>query len=81
MTQEEYKQATIEKLNRRQNLLAKLINPARAAMNAMTDAGMHRTAEPLKEIFFELDALDQEMTELIKSNPPEYFINIVLGEK
>lgn len=56
-------------LTRRRNaLLGQLLEPARAALNAMKDAGMHHSADPLAEVLFQFDALDAEATEFIQAN-------------
>ena len=49
----------------------KIIEPARAAANAMTDAGMTRSAEPLLAALFEIDAIQDEATQLVQENPTE----------
>lgn len=59
----------------RMNVLERLIAPARAAANACKDAKMDRTADPLLQIIFEIDALDSEVETLIKAEPE----NIMLG--
>lgn len=48
--------------------LQKLVEPARAAANAMKDAGLNRTADPLLQALFELDAVVAEMKDLCSSN-------------
>lgn len=54
---------------RHTDAVRKLLNAARAAANAMEDAKLSKSAAPLFEALFEIDALDQEMLDLIKLNP------------
>lgn len=49
--------------------LTELVEPARAAFNAMKDAKMDNSAHGLGEVLFQLDAIRQELTELIKADP------------
>jgi hypothetical protein len=62
--------AAMRVLSMRKNLaLMGLVGPARAAANAMMDANMKRTADPLSQALFELDAVDDEMRKLVGDNP------------
>jgi hypothetical protein len=45
----------------REALLEALVAPARAAAHTLKDMKMERTADPLLEALFALDALDQEL--------------------
>lgn len=49
--------------------LEKLVQPARAAANQMKDAKMDRGADPVLEVLFELDSVEQEMVSLVNSDP------------
>lgn len=53
-------------------VLERLIAPSRAAANAMLDAKMNRTADPLAQILFELDAIDAEILTLRQENPTAF---------
>ena len=55
----------------------KLLPLARAAANQMKDAGMHRGADPLLAVLFEIDALESEMAEIIRGHP-EAFLEALL---
>jgi hypothetical protein len=48
--------------------LSALVVPARAAANAMKDAKMDRSAGPLLEALFALDATTQEIADFVKGN-------------
>lgn len=61
-------------------LMESLIAPARAAANQMKDAGMSRGADPLMEVLFKIDALDQEMRDLATSDP-KMFIATLFGRE
>ena len=63
------KEKIIQLTGKKQALLAKLVEPARAAANQMKDAGMSRGADPLLEILFQVDACEQEIMELFSSEP------------
>jgi len=51
--------------------LQALVEPARAAVNAMIDAKMTRTADPLAEALFKYDAVNTEMGEFVRGNAEE----------
>jgi hypothetical protein len=68
MNTQEFAKRSHELTTKRHELLIKLIAPARAAANAMQDAGMKRTADPLNEILFELDVLDSELASLLRED-------------
>jgi len=71
MTQEEIV-LKIRSFNvRKQKLLDALVVPARMAALVLVDAGHPKTAEPLKEIMFQLDVLKQEVGEFFDSNAVE----------
>lgn len=63
---------TLEKMKdltmRKNVLMVQLVEPARAALNAMKDAGMKHSADPLAEVLFQLDALDAEASAFIRAN-------------
>ena len=76
--------AVVELANRKHALALKLVPAARAACNAMMDAKMERSARPMAEILFELDAVEQEMVALFDSNPAgaiAILIELAKGEK
>ena len=54
---------------KKRQLESKLVAPARAAANQMKDAGMNLGADPLLQILFEIDAVEQEMQSLFKNEP------------
>jgi Spy/CpxP family protein refolding chaperone len=56
---------------KKEHALQRLEVPARAAVNALIDANMKRTADPLAQVLFELDALHSEMQKLIQTATPE----------
>lgn len=66
MTKNEMRMKMKELTVKRHQCLIKLEEPARAACNAMIDAGMKETALPIKIILNELDVLNQEMVEMVK---------------
>jgi hypothetical protein len=47
----------------------KLVEPARAAANQMKDAGMHRGADPVLAVLFEIDASLEEQAKIIAEDP------------
>lgn len=49
-------------------MLDRLIAPARAALNAMKDARMNATSDPLGAALFELDAIEEELSSLMKQD-------------
>ena len=63
---------------KRSRLVEDLVPAARAAANAMKDAGMNNSAAPVSEILFQLDALDEEMKEIFKSHHDAAF-RVTLG--
>ena len=73
-----------ELTSKKHGLVAKLVEPARAAANQMKDAGMHKGADPLLTLLFEIDACDQELMEAFWSNPTESIealISLMTGDK
>lgn len=63
------KEKLVELTKKRHALLVKLVEPARAAANQMKDAGMSRGADPLLEILFQVNAIDQEVQDLFAQDP------------
>lgn len=61
---------------KKRELLLKMVDPAKAAVNQMKDAGMIRGSDPLAQILFELDAADEEIKNIF-SNDPLAFLEIV----
>ena len=56
----------LQELNaKRIGILERLVSPSRAAANAMKDAGMNATADPISQVIFELDALTDQYAELV----------------
>jgi hypothetical protein len=53
---------------KRNAALNKLIAPARAALNAMKDAGLTASAEALAIALFEYDAADGELEQIIRND-------------
>jgi hypothetical protein len=53
--------------------LDKLLPASRAAANAMKDAGMLASAEPLSVALFEIDVIEGEMQELVRNDPATAF--------
>ncbi len=61
--------ATITELHRRRfNALEALYAPARAAANAMKDAKLDHSADPLLEALFKLEAINSELDALTVEN-------------
>ena len=56
---------------KKRELESKLVAPARAAANQMKDAGMVRGSEPLFELIFQIDAIDQEVHDVFRGNPEQ----------
>lgn len=65
------KEKVLALLNKRQGLLQQLEGPTRAAANQMKDAGMHKGADPLLEILFQIEATDQETKKILNNSPRE----------
>jgi hypothetical protein len=53
----------------RHRLEAELVPLARAAANVLEDLQQNATARPIKEILFQLDALQEHGANLIRENP------------
>ena len=60
--------------------LQAIVTPARAAANAMTDAGLVSSAGPLKEALFQFDAAHQELMDLSKEKHAAEVAHILLLE-
>lgn len=56
----------------RMTLLEKLVVPAQAASNALQDAGMKKTADPLAEALFSVDVNSQATQALISEDPQRF---------
>jgi hypothetical protein len=54
-------QQVIELKRKREFITERLIPLARGAANQMKDAGMHRGADPLLAVLFEIDAVEEEL--------------------
>jgi hypothetical protein len=81
MTHDEITQRVRELTTAHQAALQELVEPARAAANAMKDAHLDRSADPLLEALFKLDALTAEMREFVNGNITEVvdaFINSMI---
>lgn len=52
-------------------LYEKLLPVARAAVNAMKDAGMTNSADPLAAVLFEAEAMTQERHDFLAKSPHE----------
>lgn len=77
-TDEAYKE--IGKLiGKRAALEKKIADAARTVVPVLLDAGRTHSAKPLQELFFELDALDQEMKEFVERDPSAAMAAIVRG--
>lgn len=59
----------LEMCQKRNVLLARLEVPVRALANAAKDAGLKASADPVLVILFEIDHLQQELTDYFKDNP------------
>ena len=64
--------------NKQRTITARLEEPARAAYNAMMDAGMKRTADPLGAVLFELDSVKAEIQTIV-STDPDGLVKVMLG--
>lgn len=66
----------VEKLDKlhveRQMLLEKLVAPAQAASNALQDAGMKKTADPLAEALFSIEVNSQAAHAIINEDPKKF---------
>lgn len=68
MTKDEFITAASKLENKRVTILANIVAPAKAACNAMKDAGMKNTADPLSEVLFEYDAIIAEISAYMINN-------------
>lgn len=75
------KNETMEKMRalgiKKALLVNTLVAPARAACNAMLDAGMTRSADPLSEKLFEIDAVDDEIKALIGEDQDGFVTGLI----
>lgn len=69
LSPDELRRRIIEVGRRENKLLRELVEPARAAANAMLDAGMKRTGDLVAQKIFEIDATAAEIKSLIENNP------------
>lgn len=67
--------------NKRTALCNRLIAPARAAANQMKDAGMHRGADELLSILFEMDAVEAELKKLLDSRNLTEILKVLMHEQ
>jgi hypothetical protein len=71
MTTDQMAMKLREIMGKRMRVMERMVEPSRAACNAMLDAGMTRTAEPLKELLFEWDAINGEAVDVARDNPEQ----------
>ena len=69
MTTEEAYKLIADAHERRSRAVDRLIEPARAAMRALKDAGLSNSALALEEIFFDLDRADQDGRTVFNDHP------------
>lgn len=74
------RQMLAELTTRRARLLQNLVEPVRAAVNAMKDAGLTRSADPVAEVLFQLDALDAEMKQFLDANL-QAVVDMIIGQR
>jgi hypothetical protein len=61
-----------ELMAKRSTAISAVIEPARAAANAMADAGMKNSVRPLQEALFAYDAIDSQIKALAwEKNAPD----------
>lgn len=63
--------------NKRIAVLERLVAPARAAANACKDAKMDRTADPLLQVLFEIEAAEAEFEACIKADPEKIMLEML----
>lgn len=69
MTQDEAK-AEMRRLSTKRNaLVGRIAEAARAVVPVLLDAGRNNSAKNLQELFFELEVCDQGMSDFVKSDP------------
>jgi hypothetical protein len=59
--------------SRKQQCEEKIVTLARAVTPVLHDHNLHACAKPLDEALFEMDAIEQEMVELVKADPQQFF--------
>jgi hypothetical protein len=73
MTTEEAKKRLRGHTQRSHELLAKIAVEARAVVPVLLDSGRANSAKALQELLFQMDAMEQEIKELLLSNPEALF--------
>lgn len=78
MDQVSFQRRVQQALDKEISAMRKVIEPARAAANALADAGMKRTADPLQQALFEYQAAVDELRAFM-SQPDfiEGFLNLL----
>ncbi len=69
MTNEETTRAIDQFLTRRQALSRKVETAARAVVPVLLDAERKNSAAELQQLLFEIDALDQEISNFVEKDP------------
>lgn len=69
----------LEMSQKRSAILDRLVAPARAACNAMKDANMQRSADPLAQVLFELEGLEEERKALVEADPKGFVEALIEG--
>jgi len=58
---------------RKQQCEGRIVTLARAITPVLHDHNLHACAKPLDEALFELDAIEQEMVDVVKADPQQFF--------
>jgi hypothetical protein len=64
-------------VKRRRSVIEEIAGAARPVVPVLLDAGLNNSAKGLQELFFQLDALEQELIVFTKENAAEMFAGIV----
>jgi hypothetical protein len=59
--------------DRKQKCEERIVTLARAITPVLHDHNLHACAKPLDEALFEMDAIEQEMADLVKADPRQFF--------
>ncbi len=84
MTQNETAKKMKEIRDRQYGLQRKIVEAARPVIAVLLDAGRQNSAKELQQLFFELEAVEQEMHAFFLSNPEgiiEIMARLIEGDK
>jgi predicted translin family RNA/ssDNA-binding protein len=81
MTHSEVQKKIREFLQRRHDIHESVVRAARSVVPVLKDAQRIHSAKELDELLFQLDALDQELTDFCKANPVALIDSLRAGLK